>query len=268
METEFLTSESTKSESSCFELAPTFPSAATDILEPKELAAGREEAEQEKESGEVVGFNEEVGKREDFEEEENAEETEPFASATSSAATTPAKRRLPPLKLSPGTSVNDNKREAALKDLLADSSRSREENLPSLPKAPRLELRSPERDTCEVDRDGAQGANFSVPFSIPELKQHRSLKPDDLPTSSSRVASSNDDQVPREGFFGGGGDDGFNFNFVGNDSTADNSFSFFGSGGGDVNSPDKEEKNGDFFLNFGVGEGDKVEEEGVWNLFG
>ena len=96
----------------------------------------------------------------------------------------------------------------------------------------------------------------------------RCLKPDDLPTSSSCVASSNDDQVPKEGFFGGGGDDGFNFNFVGNDSNADNSFSFFGSGGGDVKSPDKEKKNGDFFLNFGVGEGDKVEEEGVWNLFG
>ena len=178
-----------------------------------------------------------------------------------------AKRRLPPLKLNPGTSVNYNKREAALKDLLADSSQSREENLPSLPKAPRLELRSPERETCE-DGDDAQGANISVPFSIPELEQHRCLKPDDLPTSSSCVASSNDDQVPKEGFFGGGGDDGFNFNFVGNDSTADNSFSFFGSGGGDVKSPDKEEKNGDFFLNFGVGEGDKVEEEGVWNLFG
>ena len=95
METEFLTSESTKSESSCFEQAPTFPSAATDILQPQEQAAGREEAEQEEEeyldtqSGEVVGFNEEDGKREDFEEEENAEETEPFASASSSAATTP-----------------------------------------------------------------------------------------------------------------------------------------------------------------------------------
>ena len=178
-----------------------------------------------------------------------------------------AKRRLPPLNLNPGTSVNYNKREAALKDLLADSSRSREENLPSLPKAPRLELRSPERETCEEDGDDAQGANISVPFSIPELEQHGCLKPDDLPTSSC-VASSNDDQVPKEGFFGGGGDDGFNFNFVGNDSTADNSFSFFGSGGGDVKSPDKEEKNGDFFLNFGVGEGDKVEEEGVWNLFG
>ena len=95
METELLTSESTKSESSCFEQAPTFPSAAPDILQPQELAAGREEAEQEEEeyldtqSGEVVGFNEEVGKREDFEEEENAEETESFASASSSAATTP-----------------------------------------------------------------------------------------------------------------------------------------------------------------------------------
>ena len=95
MEAELLTSESTKSESSCFQQAPTFPSAAKDILQPKELAAGREEAEQEEEeyldaeSGEVVGSNEEDGKREDFEEEENAEETEPFASASSSAATTP-----------------------------------------------------------------------------------------------------------------------------------------------------------------------------------
>ena len=67
MEAEFLTSESTKSESSCFQQASTFPSAATDIL----------------------GSNEEVGKRKDFEEEESAEETEPFVSASSSAATTP-----------------------------------------------------------------------------------------------------------------------------------------------------------------------------------
>ena len=95
MEAELLTSESTKSESSCFQQAPTFPSAAKDILQLKEVAAGREEAEQEEEeyldaeSGEVVGSNEEDGKREDFEEEENAEETEPFASASSSAATTP-----------------------------------------------------------------------------------------------------------------------------------------------------------------------------------
>ena len=95
METEFLTSECTKSESSCFKQALTFPSAATDVLQPQELAAGREEAEQEEEeyldaeSGEVIGSNEEDGKREDFEEEENAEETEPFASVSSSAATTP-----------------------------------------------------------------------------------------------------------------------------------------------------------------------------------
>ena len=88
METEFLTSESTKSESSCFEQAPTFPSATTDILQPQELAAGREEYSY-AESGEVVGSNEEDGKREDFEEEVNAEETEPLASASSSAATTP-----------------------------------------------------------------------------------------------------------------------------------------------------------------------------------
>ena len=83
-----------------------------------------------------------------------------------------AKRRLPPLNLNPGTSVNDNKREATLKDLLADSSQSQGEHLPSLPKAPRLELRSPERETCEEDGDDAQGANISVPFSIPELEQH------------------------------------------------------------------------------------------------
>ena len=101
METEFLTSGSTKSESSWLQQAPTFPSAATDIRQPKELAAGREESEQEEEeyldaeSGEVVGSNEEDGKREDFEEEENAEETEPFASASSSAATTPGQRLQP-----------------------------------------------------------------------------------------------------------------------------------------------------------------------------
>ena len=68
------------------------------------------------------------------------------------------------------------------------------------------------------------------------------MKSDDLPISSSCVASSNDDQVPKEGFFGGGGDDGFNFNF-GDNSLAEESFSFFGGGGGDAKSPDKEEKN-------------------------
>ena len=179
---------------------------------------------------------------------------------------------MPPLQLSPGTALNDSKREAALKDLLADS---QEEHFSRSPKAPRLDPKSPDREICQVDGDGAEKiANVSVPFNIAELERPGNLKPDDLPTSSSCGEVFNDGQASKEGsvaskdFFGAGGDDGFNFNFVGNDSTADNSFSFFGSGGGDVQSPDKEEKNGDFFLNFGVGEGDKVEEESVWNFFG
>ena len=61
----------------------------------------------------------------------------------------------------------------------------------------------------------------------------------------------------------GGGDTGFGFNF---DDTCDNSFSFFGNGG--CKSPEQGEKDGQFFLNFGDGDGDKMEEDSGWNFFG
>ena len=177
---------------------------------------------------------------------------------------------MPPLQLSPGTALNDSKREAALKDLMADS---QEEHFPRSPKAPRLDPKSPERDICQVDGDGAEKiGNVSVPFNIAELEQPGNLKPDGLPTSSSCAEGFNDGQASKEGsvaskdFFGAGGDDGFIFNF-GDNSLAEESFSFFGGGGGDAKSPDKEEKNDNFFLNFGGGEGDKEEEGSGWNFF-
>ena len=180
---------------------------------------------------------------------------------------------MPPLQLSPGTALNDSKREAALKDLLADS---QEEHFSRSPKAPRLDPQSPGREICQVDGDGAEKmANVSVPFNIAELERPGNLKPDDLPTSSSfaeGAAIFNDGQASKEGsvaskdFFGAGGDDGFNFNF-GDNSLAEESFSFFGGGGGDAKSPDKEEKNDNFFLNFDGGEGDKEEEGSGWNFF-
>ena len=177
---------------------------------------------------------------------------------------------MPPLQLSPGTALNDSKREAALKDLLADS---QEEHFSRSPKAPRLDPKSPEREICQVDGDCAEKiANVSVPFNIAELERPGNLKPDDLPTSSSCAEGFNDGRASKEGsvaskdFFGAGGDDGFNFNF-GDNSLAEESFSFFGGGGGDAKSPDKEEKNDNFFLNFDGGEGDKEEEGSGWNFF-
>ena len=50
-------------------------------------------------------------------------------------------------------------------------------------------------------------------------------------------------------------------------STTETSFSFFGNG--DCKSPEQEEKDGEFFLNLGGGDdGDKMKEEGGWNIFG
>jgi len=147
---------------------------------------------------------------------------------------------LPPLQLSPGTALNDSMREAALKDLTADS---QGEYFSRFPKAPRLDPKSPEREICQVDGDGAEEiANVSVPFNIADLEQPGNLKPDGLLTSSSCAPSSNDGQASKEGSvaskdsFGAGGDDGFIFNF-GDNSLAEESFSFFGGGGGDAQFP-------------------------------
>ena len=63
----------------------------------------------------------------------------------------------------------------------------------------------------------------------------------------------------------GGGDTGFGFNF--NDTCdTERSFNFFGNG--DCKSPEQGENDGGFFLNFGDGDGDKMEEESGWNFFG
>ena len=60
--------------------------------------------------------------------------------------------------------LNDSKREAALKDLLADS---QEEHFSRFPKAPRLDPKSPEREICQVDGDGAENGECLGSF------QHR-----------------------------------------------------------------------------------------------
>ena len=66
----------------------------------------------------------------------------------------------------------------------------------------------------------------------------------------------------------GGGDPGFAFSFGADTSINETSFSFFGNNDSDCKSPEQE-KGGEFFLNFGGGDdGDKMEEEGGWNIFG
>ena len=105
---------------------------------------------------------------------------------------------MPPIQLSPGTALNDSKREAALKDLMADS---QEEHFSRFPKAPRLDPKSPEREICQVDGDGAEKiGNVSVPFNIAELEQPGNLKPDGLPTFSSCAEGFNDGQASKEGW--------------------------------------------------------------------
>ena len=68
----------------------------------------------------------------------------------------------------------------------------------------------------------------------------------------------------KQGMFGGGHAD-FSFNFDKDESLNDNSFSFFG-GGGDCKSPEGK-GDGDFFLNLGDDDGNKMEEGGGFNLF-
>merc|ERR1719370_1246782 len=134
---------------SCYQQTATFLSATADIPKPQELADGGEEDRDEEEvyidaeSGQVVNSCEGDGNAGgEMQEGKIVEESKPLASASSSAVTTPGKRRLPPLQLSPGTALNDSKREAALKDLLADS-QSQEEHFSRSPKAPRLDPKSP-----------------------------------------------------------------------------------------------------------------------------
>ena len=187
----------------------------------------------------------------------------------------PAKRRLPPLKLSPGTALNDSKREAALKEMLDGI--SQEENVvPSLPKAPRLQLSSPAlspvEKTCPEDHLSPKDRkSVTVPFNIAELEQDGASKSAAKKVTSPPTDSSGANQVGQEASSAsrdlfGGGDAGFGFNFGANESRDDSSYSFFGNGG--CKSPEQEEKGGEFFLNFDGGDDKMEEEEGGWNLFG
>ena len=98
------------------------------------------------------------------------------------------------------------------------------------------------------------------------LEQHGLNQVASPPASSSAIAVTQDSPSASKDLFGGG-DAGFGFNF-GADDTCDTekSFSFFG--GGTCKSPEQGEKDGGFFLNFGDGGGDKVEEGGGWNFLG
>merc|ERR1719341_2488059 len=76
----------------------------------------------------------------EVEEGERSEASLPATSSMSAPTSphiTPGKRRLPPLKLSPGTALNDSKRESAYQELLDGISQEQEQTaVPSLPKAP------------------------------------------------------------------------------------------------------------------------------------
>jgi len=199
----------------------------------------------------------------------------PLPSAPS-PRTTPAKRRLPPQKLSPGTALNDSKREAAMKEMLDGISQEENHAVPSLPKAPRLHLSSHalspgERACPEGHTSPKESRSVPIPFNISELAQGGALKsaakevtsPPNTSTGANQVVQETS-SASRELF--GGGDAGFGFNF-GADESKDTSFSFFGAAGG-CKSPEQEKEGGEaFFLNFGGGD-DKMEEgEGGWNFF-
>merc|ERR1719234_1282589 len=104
----------------------------------------------------------------------------PLPSA-SSPHTTPAKRRLPLLKLSPGTALNDSKREAAMKEMLDGISQEENRAVPSLPKAPRLKLSSPalspvEKNCPEGHVSPKDRSSVAIPFNLAELAQGEALK--------------------------------------------------------------------------------------------
>ena len=184
----------------------------------------------------------------------------------------PAKRRLPPLKLSPGTALNDSKREAALKEML-DGISQEENAAPSVPKAPRLQLSSPalspvEKTCPEGHISHKESRSVAIPFNLAELAQGEVLKSAVKEVNSPPTARSNANQVVQEASSAsrelfGGGHAGFGFNFGADDL----SFSFFGATGG-CKSPEQEEKEGAFFLNFDGGDVKMEQEEGGWNFFG
>ena len=177
----------------------------------------------------------------------------------------PAKRRLPPLKLSPGTALNDRKREAAMKEMLDRISQEENCAVPSLPKAPRLHLSSqvlsPVEKTCpEGHISPKERTSVQIPFNIAELAQDGALKSAasevTSPPSANQVGQEAS-STSRDWDIFGGGDAGFSFNFDA-DESKDTSFSFFDfdfDATGGCKSPEQEEKGGEeFFLNFGGGD--------------
>ena len=184
------------------------------------------------------------------------------------------------MKLSPAPALNDsdNKGEAALEDLRRGISHDKNANhaVPSLPKAPRLQLSSPE---LYQEQKSCQDGNFNMA----DLEREGPFKPPAERVSSPNADNSNVNHGTQEacnknlfgggdvtkdsnkqGMFGGGHAD-FSFNFDKDESLNDNSFSFFG-GGGDCKSPEGK-GDGDFFLNLGDDDGNKMEEGGGFNLF-
>ena len=143
------------------------------------------------------------------------------------------------------------------------------EVVPSLPKAPRLQLASPVNPSDgksfqEGHVSPEKRPNEAISFNMADLEQGEP-KQDVVTTpcaGSSSIPTMEESSSASKNLFGGG-DTGFGFNF---DDTCDNSFSFFGNGG--CKSPEQGEKDGQFFLNFGDGDGDKMEEDSGWNFFG
>merc|ERR1719341_1828853 len=175
----------------------------------------------------------------EVEEGEISEASLLLTSASASPRITPGKRRLPPLKLSPGTALNDSKREAALKDLMAGISQEQEESaVPSLPKAPRLQLSSPTntsegKSLKESPASPKNRTDEAISFNMADLEQggpKQVATPPDAGSSAMRERK--EPSSPIKDLFGGGG----------------------------CKSPDKGEKEGTFFLNFGGGD-EKMEEE-------
>ena len=200
------------------------------------------------------------------------------------------KRRLPPLKLSPGTALNDSKREAAFQDLLDGISQEQVKTIfmhiqtgkciqyklqaavPSLPKAPRLQLSSATlpsegKSLTESHVSPYKQTNGAISSNLADLEQGGSKQGTTPPASSSAIPVGNESSSANKNLFGGEDVGGFGFSF-GADDTCDTeqSFSFFGGGG--CKSPEQEEKEGGFFLNLGGGGDGKMEEESGWNLFG
>ena len=141
--------------------------------------------------------------------------------------------------------------------------------VPSLPKAPRLQLSSPitHPNREESDVSHKDQTNEAISFNVADLKQGEAKKvaSPTPPAGSSAIPVPQESSSSSKNLFGGG-DTSFGFNFGANDSCdTEQSFSFFGGGG--CKSPEKGEEGG-FFLNFGGGGDEKMEEESGWNFFG